>query len=77
MRCVASIQAQSLFYMPNPIAARLGAKTAFTPEEVEALADHMTAFSLAGIRAATAAGQAAESPRPNRGPAPLTALGAR
>jgi TetR/AcrR family transcriptional regulator, regulator of cefoperazone and chloramphenicol sensitivity len=55
MRCVASIQAQSVFYMPNPIAARLGVKSAFTAEEIDVIADHITEFSLAGIRAASAA----------------------
>lgn len=57
MHCVASIQAQSLFYLPNPIAARLGVKAACTSDEVDALADHITAFSLAGIRNATAVGR--------------------
>ncbi len=57
MRCVASIQAQSLFYMPNPIAERLGVQMVFTPDEIEGLADHITAFSLAGIRAVAAASQ--------------------
>jgi TetR/AcrR family transcriptional regulator, regulator of cefoperazone and chloramphenicol sensitivity len=55
MRCVASIQAQSVFYMPNPIAARLGVKEPFTPDEIDLIADHIAEFSLAGIRAASIA----------------------
>jgi len=55
MRCVASIQAQSVFYIPNPIAARLGVKSAFTPGEIDVIADHITEFSVAGIRAAAGA----------------------
>lgn len=55
MRCVASIQAQSVFYMPNPIAARLGVNAALTPDEIDVVADHITDFSLAGIRSAAAA----------------------
>jgi hypothetical protein len=55
MRCVASIQAQSMFYMPNSIAARIGIKAALAPDEIDTLADHITDFSLAGIRAAAAA----------------------
>ncbi len=55
MQCVASIQAQSVFYMPNPIAARLGVKVPSTPDEIDAVADHITEFSLGGIRAASTA----------------------
>jgi len=55
MHCVASIQAQSVFYMPNPIAARIGVKSALTAEEIDAIADHITAFSLAGIHAVAGA----------------------
>ncbi len=57
MRCVASIQAQSVFYMPNPIAARLGVKAALAPDEIAVVTDHITEFSLAGIRAASTAHQ--------------------
>jgi TetR/AcrR family transcriptional regulator, regulator of cefoperazone and chloramphenicol sensitivity len=70
MHCVASIQAQSLFYMPNPIAARLGVKSAFTPDEIDALTDHITTFSLAGIRAITAA-SAGGHVRRDRGRQPI------
>jgi AcrR family transcriptional regulator len=51
LRSVASIQAQTIFYFPNPVSARLGMKQRLTPEDVEAIADHITAFTLAGIRA--------------------------
>ena len=51
LRSVASIQAQTLAYLPHPIAARVG----FTLKpssavEVEAIADHIAEFSLAGVR---------------------------
>ena len=51
LRCVASIQAQSIAYLPNPIAARLG--LAFTPTRthVEDVANHIATFSLAGVHA--------------------------
>jgi TetR/AcrR family transcriptional regulator, regulator of cefoperazone and chloramphenicol sensitivity len=51
LRCVASIQAQSIAYLPNPIAARLG--LAFKPSRanIEAVARHIADFSLAGVYA--------------------------
>ena len=51
LRCVASIQAQSIAYLPNPIASRLG--LAFKPSRanVDAVARHIADFSLAGVHA--------------------------
>ncbi len=49
LRCVFSIQSQSLAVVANPAAARLG--FAPTPSDAEAIAEHITRFSLAGIRA--------------------------
>jgi AcrR family transcriptional regulator len=51
LRCVASIQAQSIAYLPNPIATRLG--LAFTPTRahMDDVANHIATFSLAGVRA--------------------------
>jgi TetR/AcrR family transcriptional regulator, regulator of cefoperazone and chloramphenicol sensitivity len=49
LRSVVSIQAQSLACLPNPIAARLGYTA--TPADAEAIAGHIAAFSLGGIRA--------------------------
>jgi TetR/AcrR family transcriptional regulator, regulator of cefoperazone and chloramphenicol sensitivity len=51
LRCVASIQAQSIAYLPNPIASRLG--LAFKPSRanVEAVARHIADFSIAGVHA--------------------------
>jgi AcrR family transcriptional regulator len=51
LRAVASIQAQMIAYLPNPIAARLG--FAFTPTQanLDEVADHIATFSLAGVRA--------------------------
>jgi len=48
LRCVFSIQSQSLAVVPNPAAARLG--FAPTPNDAETIADHITRFSLEGIR---------------------------
>jgi TetR/AcrR family transcriptional regulator, regulator of cefoperazone and chloramphenicol sensitivity len=51
MRCVTSIQSQAVFYLPNPLAARLGMTLKLKPGEIDALAHHIVEFSLAGIRA--------------------------
>lgn len=51
MRSVVSIQAQSVAYLPNAIGARLGLKARLTPAEIDEVARHIAAFSLAGIRA--------------------------
>ncbi len=48
-RCVFSIHSQSVSVAANPVAARLG--YAPTADDAEAIADHITRFSLAGIRA--------------------------
>jgi AcrR family transcriptional regulator len=52
LRCVASIQAQSIAYKPHPIMARLGLPLEpTTAAQVETIADHVADFSLAGIGA--------------------------
>jgi AcrR family transcriptional regulator len=48
LRCVSSIQAQALAVVPNAIAARLGLAPA--QADAEAMAAHITAFSLVGMR---------------------------
>ena len=51
LRCVASIHAQSIAYLPNPIAARLGLTFKPTPAHLDELAAHIAEFSLAGVHA--------------------------
>jgi AcrR family transcriptional regulator len=52
LRSVASIQAQSIAYRPNPIAGRLGlALQPKTMAQVQEIAEHIADFSLAGVRA--------------------------
>jgi AcrR family transcriptional regulator len=53
MRCVISIQAQCLTYIPDPFrSVALGRDwPPRTPAAIEAIIDHLFAFSLAGIRA--------------------------
>ncbi len=51
LRCIASVQSQTLAYLPNPIAARLGFELTPTPERLAEVADHIATFSLAGVRA--------------------------
>jgi AcrR family transcriptional regulator len=51
LRCVASVQSQTLAYMPNPIAARLGFANKPTPANLKEIADHIAEFSLAGVHA--------------------------
>jgi TetR/AcrR family transcriptional regulator, regulator of cefoperazone and chloramphenicol sensitivity len=51
LRCVASINSQPFVYMPNPIAARLGFVDRRTPEWIDEVARHITAFSLGGVQA--------------------------
>ncbi len=51
LRCVASIHSQSIAYLPNPIAARLGFHFKPTPAQIEEAARHIADFSLAGVRA--------------------------
>jgi TetR/AcrR family transcriptional regulator, regulator of cefoperazone and chloramphenicol sensitivity len=51
LRCVASIQAQTIAYLPNPIAARLGLTFKPTAAHLDELAAHIAEFSLAGVHA--------------------------
>ena len=51
LRCVGSIQAQSLVFRPNPIAARLGLSIDPTPALIDEAARHIAEFSIGGVRA--------------------------
>jgi AcrR family transcriptional regulator len=51
LRCVASVQAQSLAYLPNAFASRLGLTFTPTSARLDEVADHIADFSLGGIRA--------------------------
>jgi AcrR family transcriptional regulator len=58
LRSVASIQAQAISYLPNPIvpahrgiAAKLGFPFQATPEGIDAAAAHIATFSIAGLHA--------------------------
>jgi AcrR family transcriptional regulator len=61
LRCVFSIQSQAFATVPNPIGARLG----FVPtlKDAEAIADHITRFSLGGIRVLAKPGRGKRAPR--------------
>jgi AcrR family transcriptional regulator len=52
-RCVMSIHSQWMLFGPNPIASRLRSKFQLRNESPDRVAEHITDFSLAGIRAAT------------------------
>jgi TetR/AcrR family transcriptional regulator, regulator of cefoperazone and chloramphenicol sensitivity len=51
LRCVGSIQTQSIAYLRNPIAQRLGMPATLTAAEIDDIAQHVADFSIAGIKA--------------------------
>ena len=51
LRCVASIHAQWVLFVPHPVASRLRSKLQLRSENVDGVAAHIADFSLAGIRA--------------------------
>jgi len=51
IRSVASIQTQSLAYLPNPVWERVGLPSKPTPALIQEIAHHIADFSIAGIRA--------------------------
>lgn len=48
--CVGSVQTQMMGYF-SPVLPKLAPELKFTPEVIEGIANHITEFSLAGIRA--------------------------
>jgi AcrR family transcriptional regulator len=54
-RCAHSIHAQCVSVIPNPVTARLYPDFKLTASAAAALAEHIAAFSLAGVQAAKAA----------------------
>lgn len=50
-RCAMSVQVQCLALLHNPTAGRINPAFERTPETLDAMADHIARFSLAGIRA--------------------------
>jgi len=55
IRCAHSIHAQCVSVIPSPVAARLYPDLDMTPASAAALAEHITAFSVAGVAAVRAA----------------------
>jgi AcrR family transcriptional regulator len=51
LRTVASIQAQAVAYLPNPIAEKLGFPFKPTRARIEQAAEHIATFSIAGVYA--------------------------
>ena len=66
-RCVASVQSQVVAYFPNPIAVRLGFRFDPTPANIEQAANHVAAFSIAGVRAVGAGRLSASRSSSSRG----------
>jgi AcrR family transcriptional regulator len=57
IRCAHSIHAQCVAVIPNPVAARLYPDFRMTPAAMTALAEHIAAFSIAGVKAMRAEGE--------------------
>ncbi|HZT77687.1 MAG TPA: CerR family C-terminal domain-containing protein [Vicinamibacterales bacterium] len=51
VRCAASIQAQTVAYMPNAVADRIGTRGTLTGGRIDEIASHIAEFSLAGLDA--------------------------
>lgn len=62
--CVGSVQSQIVGYF-SPVVKRLAPGLEFTPQVIEGIAEHITRFSLAGIRAVTSASEAEKKTAPD------------
>jgi len=51
LRCAASIQAQTIAYLPNAVADRMGRPVKLTGARIDEIAAHIAEFSLAGLDA--------------------------
>lgn len=51
LRCAASIQAQTIAYLPNAVADRIGRPAHLTATRIDEIAAHIAEFSLAGLDA--------------------------
>ena len=64
---VTCVQAQCLAFVPNPVTNRLNPDLERTPDALDTVAEHITSFSLAGIRALRTPGRVVTSrPRVRR-----------
>jgi TetR/AcrR family transcriptional regulator, regulator of cefoperazone and chloramphenicol sensitivity len=63
--CVGSVQSQMVGYL-SPIVKRLVPMLEFTPQVIAGIAEHITRFSLAGIRAVSGASEGTKEEPKNR-----------
>jgi TetR/AcrR family transcriptional regulator, regulator of cefoperazone and chloramphenicol sensitivity len=66
LRCIGSIQSQHVAYMRNPIAERLGFRFEATPAHIDEAAEHITRFSLGGVRAVAQAARSSLASRSSK-----------
>jgi TetR/AcrR family transcriptional regulator, regulator of cefoperazone and chloramphenicol sensitivity len=67
LRCAASIQAQTIAYLPNAVATRIGTHSRLTASRIDEIAAHIAEFSLAGLESVRRAGAATVALEPASG----------